>query len=153
MIDIMEAINLYLVSKSQYYTLWTFYFTASAGILGFVYGNRFARKSKLAKVIASILYMIVISGNSDAIFSTQKVLSETITQIEAVVSDNSISENKGQIEKVNIKPAISVFEVTPINNVKWSYWFGTFLVFVGIWFLNIVRLISDFNSRWSKKNA
>ena len=68
MIDLIDAINFFQANKSQYYSLWTFYFTASAGILGFVHGNEFARKHFAAKVIATILYFIVINGNSQAIF-------------------------------------------------------------------------------------
>lgn len=138
-----EALSFYNSQLNTYYTLWVFFFTASIGIVGFLYGNEIARDSLLVKVSASAIYFMLIIGNHHAISTTNSVLKEVKSSIQqasvnspkssekvVVVMDQAI--NKLQDSSINfwarIKKLLSdVFYMLMVVSVLGGIWGSGFI--------------------------
>lgn len=130
--------------QNTYYSLWVFFFTASAGVVGFIYGNDFARGSLVVKAIASILYCVIIIGNHHAINSTFNILNETRDSIQVAVSKND--------KNVDLTEAIKLLQDSSLDLIcrakalmgDPSYLMSVTFILLGIWFsgLNLNQLIA-----------
>lgn len=131
MISFNELIQIYLAEKNTYYSLWVFYFTSSAAVLGFVYGGT-NNSQLISTIVTVVLYLVIVLGNSNAIFTTQKTLKATQDEMQ-----DYFSECKQLIDEkniVNTEKIVSEFAISTLEDVKFHYWLGTLLVIFGILF-------------------
>ncbi len=111
-LDLNDALSFYNTQLNTYYTLWVFFFTASIGIVGFLYGNDIARESRLVKFSASFIYFMLILGNHHAIYTTDRVLKDVKISIQ-----NAYEVNKEQPQalKVSMKSAVEKLQDSSID--------------------------------------
>jgi len=151
MITINEALSFFNSQQNTYYSLWVFFFTSSAGVVGFVYGNDFARGSIMVKIVASFLYFLIIIGNHHAINSTYQILNETRNSIQVAVSEKS--------EKVDLTQAVNLLQNSSLSlasRVKvliadFFYLLSVVFIFSGIWFSGYST--GKFANKSSQQNA
>jgi len=111
-LNLNNALSFYNTQLNTYYTLWVFFFTASIGIAGFLYGNDIARDSTIVKASASFIYLMLILGNHHAISTTDKVLKDIKSNI---LKANRENKDASKELKVSMNDAVNKLQDSSIN--------------------------------------
>lgn len=141
MISLNDSIQIFLSEKNTYYSLWVFYFTSSAAVLGFIYGG--TNNSQLINtIVTTVLYFVIVLGNSNAIFSTQTSLKTIEIEMQSAIKINKQNNTNGS-SNINASNIVAKFKITKLSEVKFHYWLGTILVFFGIWFPYLLNALKN----------
>ena len=137
-LSLNNALSFYNTQLNTYYTLWVFFFTASIGIAGFLYGNDIARDSIIVKASASFIYLMLILGNHHAISTTDKVLKDIKSNIIKANRENKDLSIELKVSMINTVDKLQDSSINLTNRVTALVKDGFYLIMVltvltGIW--------------------
>jgi len=139
---IVEGIALYQNSKNTYYTLWVFFFTISSAILGFIYGGK-EPATFLESLGCTIAFVVIVGGNSKAIFTTQKIAKSIETELNAAINNENVIKKEKNESDINPVKIISKLEMSTLDSVRKHYWGSCLLITLGVWLPMLDSLVKN----------
>ncbi len=144
--NLKDLIDLYNSHLQVSHALWSFIITAYLGVLGLVYASERVATSHLAKIVVSVLCILLAATNYTSIQRSQDIMLGSINAINDIISKD---ENKSSCYA---KKAIRQLKATDKDTVFYVHVVMDIFVIFGIWLQELLIFIERFFTKRHNKS-